>query len=222
MTAILWIVRHGESTANEARQKSEREKLPTIEFPEREPDVRLSVKGGQQSRALGNWLATQNKKPQRIFTSPYLRARATVELMLEAASLPEIQIISDERLRERELGIFDRLTKIGAMQKYPDECEKRERLGKFYYRPPGGENWADVALRVRSFLRDFREDIVRENSLIVTHEVVVRIWRYLLEDLSENEILSIDRECDVGNCAVTSYEFKDNSVSLSRSNYCPF
>ena len=40
----------------------------------------------------------------------------------------------------------------------PDEAARRSRLGKFYYRPPGGESWADVLLRLRALLRELRED----------------------------------------------------------------
>jgi hypothetical protein len=36
--------------------------------------------------------------------------------------------------------------------------------------------------------------------------------RYLLENLTEEEILAIDREGDVANCAVTEYRF-DESVA---------
>ena len=39
-----------------------------------------------------------------------------------------------------------------AEEHYPDEAKRRDLLGKFYYRPPGGESWADVALRIRSVL----------------------------------------------------------------------
>jgi broad specificity phosphatase PhoE len=66
------------------------------------------------------------------------------------------------------------------MQKYAEEMAKREKLGKFYYRPAGGESWADVALRVRSFLHDLRFDYAGEQVLIVTHEVVIHVLRYIL------------------------------------------
>ena len=60
----------------------------------------------------------------------------------------------DERLRDRELGILDALTAHGVDVRLPAEAARRRWLGKFYYRPPGGEAWTDVALRLRSFLRD--------------------------------------------------------------------
>ena len=60
----------------------------------------------------------------------------------------------DERLRDRELGVLDRLTRRGVEARHPEEAELRRRLGKFYHRPAGGESWADIALRVRTALAD--------------------------------------------------------------------
>ncbi len=219
----LVIVRHGESTANVARRKAEDEKLPTIDFPEREADVPLSEFGAKQSVALGNWFKFQKEKPTIIVSSPYLRATETARIIAEKARFENRKIILDERIRERELGVFDRLTKLGAMEKYAEECAKREELGKFYHRPLGGESWADVALRVRSFWRDLRENFADEKVLIVTHEVVIRIFRYVLENFTEAEILAIDRACDVENCAVTSYHFDadGNKPTLKLDNRLP-
>ena len=217
----LWLVRHGESTANIVRRKAESEKLPTIDFAEREPEVPLSDVGIRQSVALGSWFKLQKERPTVIYASPYKRASETARIIAENAAFESVKIFYDERLRERELGIFDRLTKLGAMEKYAEECAKREELGKFYYRPIGGESWCDVALRVRSFWRDLREISADEKVLIVTHEVVIRVFRYILENLNEEEILAIDRACDVENCAVTSYHFDadGNKPSLKLDNH---
>ena len=45
--------------------------------------------------------------------------------------------------------------------------------------------------------------------LIVAHQVVVLCMRYLLENLDEAQILAIDAEGDVANCAVTEYGTQD-------------
>ncbi|WP_431477689.1 histidine phosphatase family protein [Massilia eburnea] len=46
--------------------------------------------------------------------SPYLRARATAQAILQCLG-PEdmLAVVSDERLREKEFGITDRLTPLG-------------------------------------------------------------------------------------------------------------
>jgi broad specificity phosphatase PhoE len=46
--------------------------------------------------------------------------------------------------------------------------------------------------------------------LIVAHSVVVLCFRYLLERMTEDQILEIDRVTDVANCSVTSYVYDPN------------
>ena len=219
----LWLVRHGQSTANLARHIAESEKALTIDFPGREMDVPLSEIGLKQAISVGRWFKFQPQKPTLIFTSPYCRTLETAHLIAENAKFENVELIQDERLRERELGIFDRLTRLGAMQKYPDECEKRENLGKFYYRPSGGENWADVALRLRSFWHDLGLNFADEKVLIVTHEVVIRVFRYVVEKMTEEEIMAVDKACDIENGAISFYQFdtKGNKLSLKLDNYLP-
>ena len=43
--------------------------------------------------------------------------------------------------------------------------------------------------------------------LVVTHQVVTLCLRYLLEGLTEEQLLAIDRDGAVANCAVTEYAF---------------
>ena len=221
----LWLVRHGESLANLARHKAEAEGLPEIDFPFREPDVPLSELGRQQASETGKWLSAFSKenKPTRIYVSPFARTLESAKLVADAVGLNGITTIVDERLREREMGIFDRLTKIGALQKYPDEYARRERVGKYYYRAPGGENWCDVILRVRSFWHDLLENETAENVLIVTHEVVIRCFRCVIESLAETQIMEIDRLSDIKNGAITEYEIQEipPGLKLLQDNFLP-
>ncbi|MEO7522058.1 MAG: phosphoglycerate mutase family protein, partial [Gemmatimonas sp.] len=53
----LWIVRHGESAGNVARDLADAAGLPSIDIAERDTDVPLSALGAQQSMALGRWFA---------------------------------------------------------------------------------------------------------------------------------------------------------------------
>ena len=219
----LWLVRHGESTANIARRKAELENSATIDYIEREMDIPLSDAGVQQSVSLGRWFKFQPVKPTVIFASPYLRTFESARFIAENAKLNGIEILHDERIRERELGIFDRLTWRGSVEKYPDECRKREETGKFYYRPPGGESWCDVALRVRNFWRDLCLNHADEKILIVTHEVVIRVFRYIVERMTETEILAIDKASDILNGAVSAYHYDEarDKFVLKLDNYVP-
>lgn len=207
----LWIVRHGQSAGNVARDAAEAAALARIDVSTRDVDTPLSALGEEQSRALGRWFAElpQAQQPTAIITSPYIRAHRTAELVAQVAfpGTDELVFRADERLREKEFGILDRLTKFGIAEKFPELAEQRTHVGKFYFRPPGGESWCDVILRLRSVIDTLTRDYRHERVLIVAHQVIVNCFRYLLERLNEAEILEIDRQLDVPNCAVTSYEF---------------
>lgn len=198
----LLLVRHGESAGNVARVSAEDAQLERIELDSRDVDVPLSDLGKRQSEALGRALARE--QPTVLWVSPYLRARQTAEIALSAAEL-EVPVVVDERLREREFGVLDGLTRRGIQAQWPQEAARRKAIGKFYHRPPGGESWTDALLRVRSALADLRRDHPGERVLLVGHQVVVLLVRYVVEGLTEDEILAIDRQGDVANCSLTTY-----------------
>jgi broad specificity phosphatase PhoE len=173
--------------------------------------VPLSPLGEKQAVALGRWFAKlpPKERPNVVLSSPYVRAHETSRIAIEAAQMKyeEIAFLTDERLREKEFGILDRLTHVGIKEKYPEQAEARSVLGKFYYRPPGGESWCDVILRLRSVIDTITRDYRRERVLIISHQVVVNCFRYLLERMTEKQILELDRANEIANCSITSYGF---------------
>jgi broad specificity phosphatase PhoE len=200
-----------------ARDAAHAAGLKVIDIALRDVDVPLSALGQQQASALGRWFAAlpEHGKPQVVLSSPYVRARQTAKAICEEGGVMESarQPIVDERLREREFGIFDRLTTSGIEQKHPELAEHRAQLGKFYYRAPGGESWADVILRLRSALDTISLHHADRRVMIVCHQVVVLCLRYILEELDEAKILAIDKEGDVVNCGVCEYEFEPDDAS---------
>jgi 2,3-bisphosphoglycerate-dependent phosphoglycerate mutase len=225
----LWVVRHGESAGNVARDAAHAAGLSRIEIGARDVDVPLSALGERQSFALGQWFASlpENARPDVVMTSPYLRAQSTGNLIRKAGGFALAQdqaFVVDERLREKEFGILDRLTRAGIKELHPEQAEFRRLLGKFYYRPPGGESWCDVILRLRGALDTISLHHGGRRVLILTHQVVVLCMRYLLENLTEDAILAIDRQGDVANCAVTEYRFEPGlgphgGLALERYNF---
>ena len=201
----LWIVRHGQSAGNVARDAAEAQGLAVIDIAFRDIDTPLSDLGVAQSRALGDWFGRIDpaEQPEVVIASPYVRAAETARLVAE--HLPDVALRFDERLREKEFGILDRLTHRGIAAKHPDLAEQRAHVGKFYFRPPGGESWCDVILRLRSLVEMVSREYRGRRVLVVAHQVIVNCLRYLLEQLDEQRILEIDRQGDVPNCAVTSY-----------------
>ena len=223
----LWVVRHGESAGNVARDAADAAGLAQIDIADRDVDVSLSALGEEQSEALGRWFAAMDEsvRPEVVLTSPYRRACRTAELIRKTGGVTsDAEVTVDERLREKEFGILDRLTRVGIERHHQDQAEFRRLLGKFYHRPPGGESWCDVILRLRSALDTISLHHSGRRVLIVGHQVVVLCLRYLLESMDEAQILAIDREGDVANCSVTEYVFdpnagKDGSLVLKRYNF---
>lgn len=222
----IFIVRHGQSAGNVARDAAEAAGHFIIEMKTRDVDIPLSDLGERQASALGRWIAAQpeTERPTVVLSSPYVRAKRTAELILAEIGPAAPKIIQDERLREREFGGIDGLTRAGIIDKFPAEAEAYGRLGKFYYRPPGGESWTDVILRLRSVLDSLSRDYAGERVLIVCHTVVVMCLRYLFEELTEAEILKIDRENMLGNCSLTSYRSArggktPSALTLDRFNF---
>ncbi len=225
---MLWIVRHGESAGNVARVAAIEAELHLIDIATRDCDVPLSELGQRQSLVLGEWFSQlpDNERPQVILCSPYIRAQQTAQLILEGANLnpDDLTMVIDERLREKEFGILDRLTSFGIAEQHPDQAEFRRLLGKFYHRPPGGESWCDVILRLRSVIDTISREYSGERVMIVCHSVVVLCLRYLLEHMTEEQILEIDRTDEVANCAVTKYRFdcddgKRGALKLEMFNF---
>lgn len=201
MTATdLWLIRHGESTANVAATRAERAGSETIQVDERDADVPLSADGEDQARALGTWMSGLGDVDV-IWSSPYRRAVETIGLALSEAGIDR-PVLIDERLRDRELGILDLLTRVGVARRHPEEAERRRRLGKYYHRPPGGESWADVALRLRSFLRDAVPD-ERARVVVVAHDAVAMLVVALLLGWGEEQLLDFAEDHTVLNASVT-------------------
>ncbi|WP_183109471.1 histidine phosphatase family protein [Sphingomonas sp. So64.6b] len=224
----LWVIRHGQSAGNVARDAAHEAKLDRIALTGRDVDVPLSQLGEEQSRALGRWFAAMpsGERPNVVLVSPYVRAIRTAELIREAGGTEETDdpLCSDERLREKEFGVLDGLTTPGVAKIMPDQAEFRRILGKFYHRPPGGESWCDVILRLRSLLDTISLHHSGHRVAIVAHQVVVLCLRYIIENLDEATILAIDRDGDVANCAVTEYHLdpsagKRGALALARYNY---
>jgi broad specificity phosphatase PhoE len=201
----LTLIRHGESTANVAREEAEAENAEVIAVQARDADVPLSALGEAQARAVGRRLAAgpaESPAAQYWFASPYVRARRTGELARAEGQGPT-QLIVDERLRDKELGVLDTLTLHGVRTRFPQEWDRRAWLGKFYYRAPGGESWADMTLRIRSFLRDVPDD---GDLVVFTHDAMIMLFRYVCEHLDEAALLDLVSTNTIGNASITRFQ----------------
>lgn len=185
----LTAVRHGESLTNARFAEAAR----TGTGGERPPgpgdaEVPLSGRGARQAVALGGWLARlpAGHRPDLVLCSPYRRAWQTWSIMAEEAARHRCAVapaLVDARLRDREMGVFELMAPAAIEAAAPAEAGRRARAGEWYYRPPGGESHADVALRVGDLLT--RLDAVADGGqvLVVAHDAVVAALRYVIRGL---------------------------------------
>jgi broad specificity phosphatase PhoE len=98
---------------------------------------------------------------------------------------------------------------VGIETQYPREKGREELNGKYYYRPPGGESYPDVNLRVHDFIGTMVRECRMEKVLVVCHSVIVLSFRRLLERMTEKDVLDIgmDIKREPKNCSITWYTF---------------
>lgn len=210
--AELVLVRHAESVGNVADNRARGSDAERLELSARDADVELSPNGQEQARTLGRWVAglPHGERPDLVISSPYRRAADSARVAFGDLG----RVVLDERLRERDLGLFDGLTGKGIRARYPEEAQRRSHIGKFYYQPPSGESWADVVLRVRSLLADLREGYDGRRVWLFTHQAVIMSFRYALEGLDEASLLDIDRTSTIGNATLTRYRRHEDVLEL--------
>jgi broad specificity phosphatase PhoE len=211
--AEIVLVRHGHSVGNLADASAREIGADRLDLNERDADVELSDTGREQAESLAGWLQREGERtrPTLVLSSPYRRAAQTAHLAVEAIG---IDVVLEERLRERDLGLFDGLTNTGVETLHPEEAERRRKLGKFYYQPPSGESWCDVALRVRTLLADLREGFEGARVWMFTHQAVIMSFRYVIEGLSEEELLRLDEIASPANASMTTYRLTDGRLRL--------
>lgn len=211
--AELVLVRHGESEGNLADRAALDAEQAELDLDVRDADVPLSETGEEQARAVREHLRglPEQERPTAVLSSPYARARQTAEIATEGLDL---SLVVDERIRERDLGAFDGLTWIGIEEHYPRESARREKIGKFYYRPPGGESWSDVVLRVRQVLLELQERYAGERLWLFSHQATIMSFRVAIEGLEEKDVLAVDKKTPLANCSLTVYRPGDDGLEL--------
>ncbi|WP_265458643.1 histidine phosphatase family protein [Enterococcus sp. HY326] len=174
----LILIRHGESLFNQANRSAE-----TGRFFSGQSDTPLTEKGQQQARELKK-LAIFSEVNQ-IYTSPLSRAYETARL-----AMGRQDIILDERLKERSLGILDgKNTK--DLPQWQDFLQTQSLGHSFIDKPPGGENYADVEKRVGEFLRELTKNSAADKIAIFSHFVAIRLMIKLLLNLDEEQTLTL-------------------------------
>lgn len=182
---MLYLIRHGQTAGNAAKQLQGRSNKP------------LNEVGIQQAREAGNLLAGAGIRFSLVYTSPLDRAAHTGRIV--AANTPQIV---DERLIEMDYGPYE------GMSLDDPAPEVLEFFRDFTHNPaPNGmEQLAEVVSRLGSFLEDIREVAMCQDILVCTHAIAMKgALEYLTPDSAGSYWSKF-----IGNCAVYATGIDEN------------
>ncbi|OSS41487.1 Alpha-ribazole-5'-phosphate phosphatase [Desulfurella amilsii] len=148
-------------------------------------DVDLSKNGLVQAKKLKEFF--KDKEIKKIFSSPLKRCIKTASIIQEAINC---ELIVNNRLKERNFGIFESLSWQEIEKNYPIEASSFLK-DPFNFKIKNGESFSDVYNRVKSFLEEFD---FSEHTLIVAHGGVNRVMIKHFMDLKNEKILSISQD----------------------------
>lgn len=133
-------------------------------------------------------------KIDAVYTSPLIRNRETVNLILKNLGLENLPVVEDRALDERNYGELQGLNKDEVKKKYGEEQVQLWRRS-YEVSPPKGESGKDVYERAVPFFKKYIEKDLKDgkNVLVVaSHNSLRAIIKYLEnmpdEKFSELEI----------------------------------
>jgi broad specificity phosphatase PhoE len=192
---VLYYIRHGETDWNlEGRLQGWHD-----------PD--LNAVGRRQAAVCAGILRGLIKQHGHspadygFVASPLQRARQTVEILRAALELEPGDYRVDPRLREIGFGEWEGLTFRDVRSRAPQALAERER-NKWSFVPPGGESYAQVALRMREWY-----DALDGNTVVIAHGGTARALIGVLGIRPPAEAPSVD----IGQGVV--YRFANGSMS---------
>jgi broad specificity phosphatase PhoE len=150
----IYLVRHGQSTANADKVMQGRADYP------------LSEEGILQARVVGRYILSTGVKLNNIFTSPLARARRTAE-EISRRFVPPPEVISINGFEEIDLGSLTDMPVEQARMDHPEffQAARDELEG---YDGFGGESKEKFEERVEEGLRNVLEKHADGDSILIT------------------------------------------------------
>ncbi len=131
-------------------------------------NIPLNELGERQARALANFI--RHIGMSALYTSDLKRALKTAECLAEQLNFAPIP---DERLRERNIGLWQGLTRDEMQAWYSDEyAQMLAQVNE--YRVPSGESRKDVLVRMRTALDDILAKEQGETIGILSHTTAIK------------------------------------------------
>ena len=213
MPIDLVLVRHGQSEGNKASRLAEAGDATDASLRvlrDRHTSYwRLTDQGCRQARHAGAWLRrTFGDNPTvpfgRCCVSEFVRAKETAGLL----GLHGARWYTDYNLTERDWGELGRCDMRERRARFSDALERRDHE-PFFWRPAGGESFADLCHRLRAPLSTWHRECFDGSVIAVCHGEVMRGFEVLLERMTQEEfrrrVLSHDPSDRIHNCQINWY-----------------
>lgn len=186
----LYLVRHGESTANAMKN-----------VIQGHLDTELTEKGREQAKRIAERL--RNHFFDQILSSDLKRALHTAEAIAEHHS--DTPFIKTEELRELSRGDYQGMTyeEVGWH-------DRRQRRADWYeMRPPNGENFSDLVERMSTFIDTLDKDA--KDILVVTHGGAIRAFYHHLLQIPKPDLFAKEK---IGNVGLSIIEITEEGNKL--------
>ena len=164
-----FAIRHGEAENN---TKS----IVSTKF-ENSDQYPLTELGRKQALAAAEEL--KSKKIDLVFYSDFSRTKETAEIIAGALGISKENFVSDERLREVNVGVFEGKTDKEYHTYFKNQLEK------FHKASPEGETLNEIKKRVGDFLYETESGYKDKNILVVSHDYP--LWMMISAALGRNE-----------------------------------
>lgn len=203
MERLLVLVRHGQSDWN----------LKNLFTGWRDPD--LSEQGVTEAEDAGGRLKALGLGFDVAFTSALTRAQHTLDLMLSELGAPDIPVIRDAALNERDYGELSGLNKDDARRRFGKEQVQIWRRS-YDTAPPGGESLKDTVARVLPFYcQTILPAVLRgERALVAAHGNSLRALIMVLDGLTPDSIPALE----LGTGAPVIYRLNADSTVASKQS----
>ena len=178
---FLVLVRHGQSEWN----------AKNLFTGWKNPD--LTSDGKKEAINAGSLIKERNIQFSMMFTSALKRAQLTGQIILDGIEQPDIEVIKDEALNERDYGDLSGLNKDEARKEWGEDQVHIWRRS-YDTPPPGGESLKDTSMRVLPYFETEIKPLVKNgnNVLVCAHGNSLRSLIMSLENISSEEIVNVE------------------------------
>jgi len=198
----LYLIRHGENPANINKV-----------FSSRIVDQSLTEKGVLQAQQTAAYINGLEINPESwasgcVYSSPLRRAIETAGIVAEQLDL---SVCIKEALREIDVGDLENSPTRHADWSYHGKVMNDWYDGKNDSGFPGGENYHDLWIRLKTALLEITSQITDQNVIVIGHGGIMTVT---LKDLCPGIDLEWLRATGWDNCAITEIELETQGNEL--------